>query len=129
MPSIDGLVHLKSSRSVAEIVGALEVIIYDHDLTIFARIDHSAAAAEAGLKMPPTVLLIFGNPTSGTPLMLASPTMAIDLPLKVLIWQAADGQVWLTYNSTLYLQKRHQLPEQLVRNIAGIESICQAAVR
>ncbi|HEY0760089.1 MAG TPA: DUF302 domain-containing protein [Acidisarcina sp.] len=122
-----GLTHLRSSHTVAETLSLLEAIVRRRGLTIVARIDHGSAAASVGLKMPPTELLIFGNPISGTPLMLASPTAAIDLPLKALAWQDADGDVWLSYNNVAYLQKRHNLPEELVKNIAGIRSICEEA--
>lgn len=122
-----GLTHLRSSHTVAETLSLLEAIVRRRGLAIVARIDHGSAAASVGLKMPPTELLIFGNPISGTPLMLASPTAAIDLPLKALAWQDADGDVWLSYNNVAYLQKRHNLPEELVKNIAGIRSICEEA--
>ena len=79
--------------------------------------------------MPPAELLIFGNPVSGTPLMVASPTLGIDLPLKALVWQDVDGRVWLSYNSPGYLQERHGFPEHLIENIAGIGTICEEAVR
>jgi len=94
---------------------------------VFALVDHSGEAAQVGMTMHPTKLLIFGNPKSGTPLMLASPSIAIDLPLKVLVWEDADGRAWLSYNSPVYLQARHKLPEELVQNIAVIETIVAKA--
>jgi uncharacterized protein (DUF302 family) len=106
----------------------LEALITAKGLTVFARIDHSGEAAKVGLEMQPTELLIFGSPKSGTPLMIAAPTLAIDLPLKALVWQDVDGVVWLSYNSPEYLQQRHEIPEALVKGIAGIRSICEEVV-
>ncbi len=124
-----GLLHLSSAHSVLETMGRLERIVLSKGLRIMARIDHSGDAAKVGLIMPPTELLIFGNPVSGTPLMVASPTLAIDLPLKALAWQDVEGRVWLSYNSPSYLQERHNIPGDLVKNIAGISSICEEAAR
>ena len=93
------------------------------------RIDHAGEASKVVLKMPPTELLIFGNPIAGTPLMIASPTVAIDLPLKGLVWEDVAGRVWLTYNDPTHLQKRHKIPEALIKNISGITSICEEVVR
>jgi uncharacterized protein (DUF302 family) len=106
----------------------LETIVRAKGLTILARIDHSGDAAKAGLKMQPTKLLIFGDAKAGTPLMITSPSVAIDLPLKALVWQDDDGKVWLSYNSPDYLKKRHAIPENLLQNIAGIGPICLEAV-
>ena len=97
-------------------------------VAIFALIDHSGEAEKAGLKMRPTQLLIFGNPKGGTPLMLAAPSTAIDLPLKALVWEDADGKVWLSYNSPDYLQQRHGFPVDLEKNIAAIEPLLAQAV-
>jgi uncharacterized protein (DUF302 family) len=127
-PSGNGMVHLPSPYSVTNTLQRLESVIATKGLTIFARIDHSGEAAKVGLKMPPTELLIFGSPKSGTPLMIASPTLALDLPLKALVWQDVDGAAWLSYNSPEYLQQRHNIPEALIQNIAGIRSICEEAV-
>ena len=124
----NGLVHLGSTRSVSETMNALESVVQGRGLSVLARIDHSGEAAKAGLTMPPTELLIFGSPISGTPLMLAIPTVAIDLPLKALVWQDSHGRVWLTYNSSQYLQERHDIPDQLLKNIAGIGCIAEEAV-
>jgi uncharacterized protein (DUF302 family) len=112
-----------------ETLARLETIVQAKGLTILARIDHSGDAARVGLQMQPTKLLIFGNPKSGTPLMIASPSVAIDLPLKALVWQDDDGKVWLSYNSPNYLKARHAIPENLLQNIAGIGPICSEAVR
>ena len=125
----NGMVHLSSPRTVMETLTRLETIVQSKGLTILARIDHSGDAAKAGLQMQPTQLLIFGNAKSGTPLMIASPTVAIDLPLKALVWQDDAGKVWLSYNSPDYLKDRHGIPQNLMQNIAGIGPICSEAVR
>jgi uncharacterized protein (DUF302 family) len=91
-------------------------------------VDHSGEAEKAGLKMRPTQLLIFGSPKAGTPLMIASPTLAIDLPLKALVWEDADGRVWVSYNSPDYLQQRHGIPADLVKNIAGVGVLIEKAL-
>jgi uncharacterized protein (DUF302 family) len=96
-------------------------------VTLFALINHSGEAEKAGLKMPPTKLLIFGNPKGGTPLMLAAPSAAIDLPLKILVAEDAQGKVWISYNSPEYLKERHGLPENLVQNIAVVQALATAA--
>jgi uncharacterized protein (DUF302 family) len=128
-PSDSGIVHLRSPYSVPETSQRLEAIIAAKGLMLFARIDHSGEAAKAGMQMAPTELFLFGSPTSGTPLMIAAPTLAIDLPLKALIWQDAEGVVWLSYDTPEYLQQRHKFPEVLLQNIAGIRSICEQVVR
>jgi uncharacterized protein (DUF302 family) len=124
----NGIIHLNSPRSVSETLARLESIVQAKGLTILARIDHSGDAAKAGLKMQPTQLLIFGNPKSGTPLMIASPSIAIDLPLKALVWQDENENVWLSYNNPGYLKERHAIPDNLLQNIAGIGPICAEAV-
>ena len=86
-------------------------------------IDHSGEAAKVGMTMPPTKLLIFGSPKAGTPLMLAAPSVAIDLPLKILVWEDGQGKVWISYNSPEYLKERHGLPEALLQNIAVVETL------
>jgi uncharacterized protein (DUF302 family) len=127
VPLNNGLVHLISTRSALDTMSVLEAIVVGKGLRIMARIDHAKEAAEAGLKMLPAALLIFGNPQSGTPVMNASPTAAIDLPLKVLVWQDVEGRVWISYNSPRYLKERHEIPENVIGNLAGIESICEQA--
>jgi uncharacterized protein (DUF302 family) len=122
-----GLVHLSSSYSVAETIKRLETSLLAHGVTIFCHVDHSGEAEKVGLRMPPTLLLIFGSPKAGTPVMLASPTVAIDLPLKALAWQDAGGKVWLSYNAPEYLQQRHNLPPDLLKNIAGPTPLLQGA--
>ena len=122
-----GLIDILSSHSVEETVEKLRGILQAKGITLFALIDHSGEAAKAGLKMRPTKLFIFGNPKAGTPVMLASPSSAIDLPLKILIWEDAQGKVWVTHNSTAYLQERHNLPSELLPNIAVIEALAKKA--
>jgi uncharacterized protein (DUF302 family) len=126
--SNNGLIHLSSPHTVSETLARLETIVQAKGLPILARIDHSGDAAKAGLKMRPTKLLIFGNAKAGTPLMIAAPTIAIDLPLKALIWQDENNSVWLTYNDPNYLKERHAIPDNLLQNIAGIGPICAEAV-
>lgn len=129
MPSNEnGLVHVASSHSVPETLNKLKSTIEARGLKIFALIDHSGEAEKAGLKMRPTELLIFGSPKGGTPLMIAAPTLAIDLPLKTLVWEDADGKVWVSYNSQDYLQQRHGIPADLVKNIAGVGALVEKAV-
>lgn len=125
----NGLVHLKSPYTAAETLNRLRDMVVNKGLAIFATIDHAAAAAEAGLSMAPAAVLIFGSPKAGTPLMIAAPTLAIDLPLKALIWQEPAGPVWLSYNAPEYLAQRHGLPIELLPAINGIRNLCEAAVR
>ncbi|WP_446743854.1 DUF302 domain-containing protein [Silvibacterium acidisoli] len=125
----NGLIHLSSPHSVPETLARLEKIVSTKGIPILARIDHSGDAARAGLKMNPAQLLIFGNPKAGTPLMVASPTIAIDLPLKALAWQDDDGIVRLSYNSPEYLAERHKTPRELLKNIEVIKTLCEAAVQ
>ena len=128
-PTENGIVNLSSPHTVLETLARLEAVVQSKGIPILAMIDHSGDAAKAGLQMEPTKLLIFGNAKAGTPLMIASPSVALDLPLKALVWQDKDGKVWLSYNSPNYLKQRHDLPENLLPNIAGIEAICAQAVR
>jgi uncharacterized protein (DUF302 family) len=125
----EGLVHLSSSRSSLDTANSLERVALGRGLRMIARIDHAGDAAKVGLTMHPSELLIFGNPIAGTPLMVASPALAIDLPLKALVWQDVDGKVWLSYNHPHNMQERHQIPDSLLNNIAGIRSICEEVVR
>ena len=130
MPSLpdNGMIHLSSPYSVAETITRLEALLKAQGLTEFCRIDHSGEAEKAGLKMPPTEVIIFGSPKAGTPLMIASPTIAIDLPLKALIWQDAGGKVTVSCNSPEYLKLRHNIPDDLLKNIAGIGPLLQKVV-
>jgi uncharacterized protein (DUF302 family) len=123
----DGLVDLPSNHSVDETVEKLKGILQAKGVTLFALVDHSGEAAKVGMKMRPTKLLIFGNPKGGTPVMLAAPTIAIDLPLKILIWEDAQGKVLVTYNSPAYLQQRHHVPAELLQNIVVVEALAKAA--
>ena len=123
----EGMIHRKSSRSFAATVAMLQGVLADKNIPLLAVIDHAWAAAEAGLAMRPTQLLIFGKALAGTPLMLAAPKAALDLPLKALIWQDTDEVVWISYNSAEFLQRRHGFPPELVQNIAGLEAIVNAA--
>lgn len=116
----NGLIHLESKHSVDETLKRLEELVRQKGLIVFALVDHSGEAAKAGLEMRPTKLLIFGSPKAGTPLMQAAPTLAIDLPLKALLWQDVEGKVRLTYNDPAYLQRRHEVPAELLPNIAGV---------
>jgi uncharacterized protein (DUF302 family) len=122
-----GIVDHPSNHSVDETVERLKGILHAKGVTLFAIIDHSGEAEKAGMKMPPTKLLIFGNPKSGTPLMLASPSTALDLPLKILVREDATHKVWISYNSPYYLAKRHGLPPELMSNIAVIEGLAAQA--
>jgi uncharacterized protein (DUF302 family) len=127
-PAADnGIVNLASNHSVNETVERLKGILHAKAVTLFAIIDHSGEAEKAGMTMRPTKLLIFGNPKAGTPLMLAAPSSAIDLPLKILVWEDATGKAWISYNSPAYLKKRHGLPLELMPNIAVIEGLAAQA--
>jgi uncharacterized protein (DUF302 family) len=123
----NGIISIPSSHSVDSAVEKLQGILNGAGVKIFALIDHSGEAEKAGMKMRNTKLLIFGNPKGGTPLMLASPTAALDLPLKILVWEDADGKVWLTYNSVEYTRQRHGLTSELAANIAVIDKIAAKA--
>ncbi len=122
-----GLINIPSNHSVDKTVEKLEAILQLKGIKLFALIDHSGEAIKAGMKMPPTKLLIFGNPKAGTPVMLAAPSSAIDLPLKILIWEDAQGKAWVTYNSPAYLQERHNIPVELLLNVSVIEALAKSA--
>ena len=124
-----GIVRIASAHSVAETVSKLETILQAKNVKLFAIVDHSGEAEQAGLRMPNTKLLIFGNPKAGTPLMLASPSAALDLPLKILVAEDTAGKTWVSYNATDYLQKRHNLPANLLPNIAVIEALAANAAK
>jgi uncharacterized protein (DUF302 family) len=112
---------------VDETVTKLQGILQAKGVKLFVVVDHSGEAASAGLKMPNTKLLIFGNPKAGTPLMLAAPSVALDFPLKILVAEDGAGKTWISYNSTAYLQSRHALPAALLPNIAAIEALAAKA--
>jgi uncharacterized protein (DUF302 family) len=122
-----GIISVPSNHAVDVTVNRIEQLLRDKGVALFVLIDHSGEAEKAGLKMPPTKLLIFGNPKTGTPLMLHSPSAAIDLPLKLLVSEDSAGKVWISYNSPKYLQERHGLPEALLVNISAVEALAAAA--
>ena len=127
MQKEEGIVKIPSHHSVDETVDKLKTILKSKGVALFALVDHSGEAEKAGLNMPPTKLLIFGNPKGGTPLMLAAPSAAIDLPLKILVAEDAQGKVWISYNSAEYLKERHGLPQDLLQNIAVVQTLATAA--
>jgi uncharacterized protein (DUF302 family) len=122
-----GIIVLRSNHSVDQTVEKIEKMLQAKGVKLFAMVDHSGEAEQAGLHMQPTKLLIFGSPKAGTPLMIASPGIAIDLPLKILVSEDSQGQVWVSYNSPAYLQARHNLPSELVKNIAVVEALATSA--
>lgn len=128
MANDDGLVRVASHHSVEDTLQRLEAAFAAQGLRIFARVDHSGEAEKVGLKMRPTKLLIFGSPKGGTPLMVAAPTLAIDLPMKALVFEDDGGRVWLVYNRPEYLKARHNLPEDLIKNLAGVGPLMEKAV-
>ena len=123
----EGIINTPSSHSVDQTVEKLKAILQAKGVNLFALVDHSGEAEKVGMKMRPTKLLIFGSPQAGTPLMLAAPSVAIDLPLKILIWEDNQGKVWVSYNSTAYLQERHGVPQELLQNIAVVETLAVKA--
>jgi len=125
----DGIISKPSNHSVDQTVDKLKSILEARRVTLFALVDHSGEAAKAGLNMRPTKLLVFGNPRAGTPVMLAAPSIAIDLPLKILVWEDDRGRVWLSYNDPAYLQRRHGVPQQLLQNIAAAETLAALAAQ
>ena len=127
MQKEEGIVKIPSHHSVDETVDKLTTILKSKGVTLFAVVDHSGEAEKVGMKMPPTKLLIFGSPKAGTPLMLAAPSVAIDLPLKILVAQDAQGKAWISYNSPGYLKERHGLPDNLLPNIAVVQALVAAA--
>jgi len=124
----NGIVTIAAHQSVDQVVRTLQGILDAKGVKLFAIVDHSGEAERAGLHMPNTKLLIFGNPKAGTPLMVASPSIALDLPLKILVWEDSGGKAWVSYNSPAYLQSRHGLAAELLQNIAVVEALaCKAA--
>jgi len=123
----NGIVDVASKHTVDETVEILKGILQAKGVTLFALVDHSGEAEKVGLKMRSTKLLIFGSPKAGTPLMVAAPSVAIDLPLKILIWEDAQGKTWVSYNSPTYLQERHGLPQELTQNISVVEALAAKA--
>lgn len=122
-----GIIDKASHHSVEQTVETLKNILHSKGVTLFTLVDHSGEAGKVGMKMPPTKLLIFGSPKAGTPLMLAAPSIAIDLPLKILVWEDSAGKVWISYNRPEYLKERHGLPQDLLANIAVVETLAAKA--
>jgi len=122
-----GIINKPSSHSVEQTVEKLKNILQSKGVALFALVDHSGEAEKVGMKMRPTKLLIFGSPKAGTPLMLAAPSIAIDLPLKVLVWEDGQGKAWISYNSPDYLRERHGLSQDLLQNIAVVETLAARA--
>jgi uncharacterized protein (DUF302 family) len=124
---IDGLRILPTQRAVADVLQRVQSLARTRGLTVFAQIDFSGDAERSGLTLRPTGLVILGNPKGGTPLIVARPTVAIDLPLKILAWQDAEGHAWVAYNEPEYVQARHRFPPELLRNIAALGALAEAA--
>ena len=125
--SESGIVTIPSRHSVEETVVKLQELLRAKAVKLFALVDHSGEAEKVGMQMRPTKLLIFGSPKAGTPLMIASPSLAIDLPLKILVWEDAARKTWVSYNSAQYLQTRHSLSEDLLQSIAVVEALAAKA--
>lgn len=123
----DGIISVRSNNSVDQTVDKLKAILQSKGVALFALVDHGGEAEKVGLKMRPTKLLIFGSPKAGTPLMLAAPSIAIDLPLKILVAEDGEGKTWLSYNSPDFLKERHGLPNDLLANIAVVETLVAKA--
>jgi uncharacterized protein (DUF302 family) len=123
----NGISSQRSHHTVDETVDRLKSLLQAKGVTLFALVDHSGEAAKAGIEMRPTKLLIFGSPAVGTPVMLRAPSIAIDLPLKILVWEDGEGSVWLSWNSPEYLQRRHGLPAEMMKNIAVAEGLAAKA--
>jgi uncharacterized protein (DUF302 family) len=124
-----GIVSILSSHSLDETVERLKDLLQSKGITLFSLVDHSGEAEKVGMKMPPTKLLIFGSPKGGTPLMLAAPSIAIDLPLKILVWEDTEGKVRLSFNSSDYLARRHGIPQDLLKNIAVVGTLVEQAAK
>src|SRR5256884_3704963 len=128
-PSVEGILTRSSPFSVEETIQRFQEGIQSRNMILFAHIDHSGEAKRVGLKMQEAHVLIFGNPKGGTPLMIASPLLALDLPLKVLIWQGEENRVWVSSNSVAYLRDRYAIPQELVGNIAVIDAVIEQALK
>ena len=122
-----GVIEKVSNNSVDQTVERLKGLLQEKGIMLFALIDHSGEAKKAGLNMPPTKLLIFGNPKGGTPLMISAPSIAIDLPLKILVREDAGGKVWISWNSPEYLLARHNAPADMLKNISVAEALATQA--
>ena len=128
-PSVEGIVSRPSPFSVEETLERLQEAIRNRKLILFAHIDHSGEARRVGLTMQEAHVLIFGSPKAGTPLMIASPLLALDLPLKVLVWQDEDDLVWVSSISSDYLRVRYALPQELIGNIAGVDALIEQTLQ
>jgi uncharacterized protein (DUF302 family) len=125
--NVDGLQVVQTDRSVAEVMDRLQALALARGLTVFGRINFSADAKRSGLELSPTELIMVGNPKAGTPLIAVAPTVAIDLPLRVLAWTDAKGKTHLAFNDPDYLQKRHGFPPDLMKNIGGLAALATEA--
>lgn len=125
----NGIVQILCEHSFEDTFERLKANVLSHGLRVFDTINFSDDAEHEGLKMNPTRLLVFGNPNAGTPLMIASQTLALDFPLKILVSQDENGKVWLSYNSPIYLKERHHIPDELLKNIAGIVAIAETTAK
>ena len=121
----DGIRTLTSHHPFEETIDRLQTLLIEKSITLFHLVDHAGEAREVGLTMPPTKLLIFGSPRAGTPLMLAAPSIALDLPLKILVAQQPDGSVQLSWNDPAWLRQRHNLPEEMQPVLAAVEAIAK----
>lgn len=121
----NGLASVRSAHSMDDTVDRLRSLLQAKGVTLFAVVDHSGEAAKVGMQMLPTRLLIFGNPSAGTPVMILRPTIAIDLPLKILVRQDEDGAVWLTWNDAAWLGQRHSVPEELPKPLGAAELLAR----
>jgi uncharacterized protein (DUF302 family) len=128
-PSVEGILSRPSPFSVEGTLQRLQEAIRSRNLILFAHIDHSREARQVGLTMQEAHVLIFGSPKAGTPLMIASQLLALDLPLKALVWQSEDGQVWVSSTSTAYLKDRYSIPQELIGNIAGVDALIEQALK
>lgn len=126
-PQVNGIISRPGNRSVSDTVAKLLELLHAKGVAVFAVIDHSGEAEKVGMKMRPTKLVVFGSPKAGTPLMLAVPTVAIDLPLKLLVCEDEEGKTWISYNDPEYLRERHHFPPELVQNIAAAAVLAEKA--
>lgn len=123
----NGVASKRSAHPFGVTVERVKALLSAKGITLFSVFDHSGEAAKVGIPMRPTVVLVFGNPRAGTPVMIASPSSAIDLPLKILVSEDAEGVVWLTYNAPAYVAERHGIPANLLAPLAAVEGFASAA--
>src|SRR5450432_4296939 len=129
MQSNSDIITLPGLSSISQTTDTLEKALTNHGVFIYARIDQEVKASKVGLTLKPMKLLIFGNPKVGIPLMNANPLCGLDLPLKILVWEDDDKKIWLSYNSFSHLQKRFDLPPELIQNLSGVEKLIQQALK